>query len=126
MQCIDGVKGLAGVSWGQPKVKLLRNAIWQLGVIRGHPEGSCLEIHRAIKSSQCYRALCSCRCSSLYNNKHYFLFVWGWVCFVQTSSWKQLARASNSVVGGAWANLDFLGNFWQVVSYDRSLLNDFL
>ena len=40
MQCIDGVKGLAGVSWGQPKVKLLRNAIWLLRIVRGQPEGN--------------------------------------------------------------------------------------
>ena len=40
------VKGHAGVSWGQP-------------------EGNCLEIQKAIKCSQCYRALCSCRCSSV-------------------------------------------------------------
>ena len=26
--CIAEVKGPAGVSWGQPKVKLLRNALW--------------------------------------------------------------------------------------------------
>ena len=39
MQCIDGVKGLAEVSWGQPKVKWFTNAIWLLGVIRGQPEG---------------------------------------------------------------------------------------
>ena len=59
-----GVKGLAGVSWGQPKVKWFRNAIWLLRVIRGQPEGYCLEMRRAIKCSQSYRALCSCRCSS--------------------------------------------------------------
>ena len=41
------VKGHAGVSWGQP-------------------EGNCLEMRKAIKCSQCYRALCSCRCSSNY------------------------------------------------------------
>ena len=64
MQCIDGVKGLTGVSWGQPKVKLPRNAIWLLGVIRGQPEGNYLEMRRAIKCSQYYRALCSCRYSS--------------------------------------------------------------
>ena len=34
--------------------------IWLLGVIRGQPEGYCLEMCRAIKWSQCYRALCSC------------------------------------------------------------------
>ena len=44
MQCIDGVKGHAGFSWGQSKVKLLRNALWLLGVIRGQPEGNCLEM----------------------------------------------------------------------------------
>ena len=55
--CIDGVKGLAGISWGQPEVKLLRNTIWLLGVIRGQPEGNYLEMCRAIKCSQCYRTL---------------------------------------------------------------------
>ena len=49
---------------GQPKVKLLRNVICLLGVIRGQLEGNCLKMHGAIKCSQCYRALCSCRCSS--------------------------------------------------------------
>ena len=44
------VKGHAGVSWGQP-------------------EGNCLEMRKAIKCSQRYRALCSCRCSSIYINK---------------------------------------------------------
>ena len=39
------VKGHAGVSWGQL-------------------EGNCLEMRKAIKCSQCYKALCSCRCSS--------------------------------------------------------------
>ena len=58
------VKHLARISWGQPEVKLLRNAIWLPGVIRGQPAGNCLEMQRAIKCSQCYRALCSCRCSS--------------------------------------------------------------
>ena len=52
------------VSWGQLEVKLLRNATWLQGLIRGQPEGNCLEMHRAIKCSQCCRALCSCRCSS--------------------------------------------------------------
>ena len=39
--------------------------------MRGQPEGNCLEMWRAIKCSQCYRALglCSCRCSSLFNAK---------------------------------------------------------
>ena len=32
--------------WGQPEVKLLRNAIWLLGVRRGQPEGNCLEMRR--------------------------------------------------------------------------------
>ena len=40
------VKDHAGVSWGQP-------------------EGNCLEMSKAIKCSQCYRALCSCRCASI-------------------------------------------------------------
>ena len=41
-------QGHAGVSWGQP-------------------EGNCLEMRKAIKCSQCHRALCSCRCSSINN-----------------------------------------------------------
>ena len=57
------------VSWGQPEVKLLRNAIWLLGVRRGQPEGNCWDMHRGIKFSQCCRALCSCRCSSTYKIK---------------------------------------------------------
>ena len=36
------VKGLERVSWGQPEVKLLRNALWLPEVIRGQPEGNCL------------------------------------------------------------------------------------
>ena len=47
MKCIEGVKGLAGFSWGQPVVKLLGNTIWLLGVIRGQSEGNCLEMRRA-------------------------------------------------------------------------------
>ena len=66
VQCIDGVKGLAGVSWGQPKVKLLRNVIWLIGN-KGSTKGQLLRNARIIKCSQCYRALCSCRCSSLQN-----------------------------------------------------------
>ena len=30
---IPGVKGHAGVSWGQPEVKLLRNALWQPNLV---------------------------------------------------------------------------------------------
>ena len=58
-------------SWGQPEVKLLRNTIWLLGGMRGQPEGNCLEMWRAIKCSQCNRALCTCWCSSIRN-------IWGW------------------------------------------------
>ena len=36
------VKGLERVSWGQPEVKLLRNALWLPEVIRGQPQGNCL------------------------------------------------------------------------------------
>ena len=69
--------------WGQPKVKLLRNAICLLhvGVIRGQPEGNCLQMHGAIKCSQCYRALCSCRCSSITKIMEY-LCVSGYMRFV--------------------------------------------
>ena len=35
-------------------------------MIRGPPDGNCLEMLKAIKCSQCYRAFCSCRCSSLF------------------------------------------------------------
>ena len=79
------VRGHAGVSQGQPEVKVFRNALWppnlaertpdqsvmhrwvkgHAGVSWGQPEGSCLEMRKAIKCSQCYRALCSCRCSSI-------------------------------------------------------------
>ena len=57
---------------GSTELKLLRNVIWLLGVIRGQPEGNCLEMRRAIKCSQCYKALCSCRCSSYI---WYFLYI---------------------------------------------------
>ena len=79
------VRGHAGVSQGQPEVKFFRNALWppnlaertpdqsvmhrwvkgHAGVSWGQPEGNCLEMRKAIKCSQCYRALCSCRCSSI-------------------------------------------------------------
>ena len=85
--CIAEVKGHAGVSQGQPEVKFFRNALWppnlagrtpdqsvmhrwvkgHAGVSWGQPEGNCLEMRKAIKCSQCYRALCSCRCSSINN-----------------------------------------------------------
>ena len=38
VQCIVGVKGHAGVNWGQPEVKLLRNALWLPDVVRRIPE----------------------------------------------------------------------------------------
>ena len=80
------IRGHARVSQGQPEVKFFRNALWppnlaertpdqsvmhqwvkgHAGVSWGQPEGNCLEMRKAIKCSQCYRALCSCRCSSLY------------------------------------------------------------
>ena len=79
------VRGHAGVSQGQPEIQFYRNALWppnlaertpdqsvmhqwvkgHAGVSWGQPEGNCLEMGKAIKCSQCYRALCSCRCSSL-------------------------------------------------------------
>ena len=82
------VRGHAEVSQGQPEVKFFRNALWppnlaertpdqsvmhrwvkgHAGVSWGQPEGICLEMRKAIKCSQCYRALCSCRCSSLPRN----------------------------------------------------------
>ena len=78
------VRGHAGVSQGQPEVKFFRNALWppnlaertpaqsvmhrwvkgHAGASWGQPEGNCLEMRKAIKGSQCYKALCSCRCSS--------------------------------------------------------------
>ena len=39
---------------------MLSNALWP---------PNCLEMRKAIKCSQCYRALCSCRCSRVYINK---------------------------------------------------------
>ena len=80
------VRGHAGVSQGQPEVKFFRNALWppnlaertpdqsvmhrwvkdHAGVSWGQPEDNCLEMHKAIKGSQCYKALCSCRYSSNY------------------------------------------------------------
>ena len=79
------VSGHAGVSQGQPEVKFFRNALWppnlaertpdqsvmhrwakdHAGVSWGQPEDNCLEMRNAIKGSQCYKALCSCRCSSV-------------------------------------------------------------
>ena len=79
------VRGHAGINQGQPEVKFFRNALWppnlaertpdqsvmhrwvkgHAGVSRDQSEGNCLEMPKAIKCSQCYRALCSCRCSSL-------------------------------------------------------------
>ena len=70
---------------GQPEVKFFRNALWppnlaertpdqsvmhrwvkgHAGVSCGQPECSCLEMRKTVKCSQCYRALCSCRCSSV-------------------------------------------------------------
>ena len=78
------VRGHAGVSQGQPEIKFFRNALWppnlaektpdqsvihrwvkgHAGVSWGQPEGNCLEMRKTIKCSQCYRALCSYRCSS--------------------------------------------------------------
>ena len=53
---------------GQARVNQRSNTLGDAGVIRGHSEGNCLEMHKAIKCSQCYRALCSCRCSSKVKN----------------------------------------------------------
>ena len=36
--CIAGVKGHAGVSRGQPEMKLLRNALWLLNFVRKNPK----------------------------------------------------------------------------------------
>ena len=80
-------RGHAGVSQGQAEVKFFRNALWppnlaertpdqsvmhrwvkdHAGVSWGQPKDNCLEMRKAIKGSQCYKALCSCRCSSLYS-----------------------------------------------------------
>ena len=53
---------------GQARVNQRSNTLGDAGVIRGHSEGNCLEMRKAIKCSQCYRALCSCRCSSKVKN----------------------------------------------------------
>ena len=59
--CSDQLGSTRGnIAYKCPRV----NVMWLLGVIRGQPEGNCLEMHRVIKCSQCYRALCCCRCSS--------------------------------------------------------------
>ena len=78
------VRGHAGVSQGQAEVKFFRNALWppnlaertpdqsvmhrwvkdHAGVSWGQPDDNCLEMLKAIKGSQCYKALCSCRYSS--------------------------------------------------------------
>ena len=60
MQCIDGVKGLAEVSWSQPKVKWFRNAIQLLAVIRGQPEGyakKCVEPSNVPNATEHYAAV---------------------------------------------------------------------
>ena len=54
---------------GSTRSKLFRNAMWLPGVIRVQPEGNCLEMHRAIKCRKSDRALCSCRCSSIFKMK---------------------------------------------------------
>ena len=73
VKCINGVKGLARVNWGQPEVKLLRNAIWLPGVIRVQPEGNCLEMRRAIKCRQiCYRAYAAAGALVIFYTNVYF------------------------------------------------------
>ena len=47
---------------GSTRGKFAYNAIWLPGVNQ-----RAIEMRRAIKCSQCYRALCSCRCSSIHN-----------------------------------------------------------
>ena len=107
------VRGHAGGSQSQPEVKFFRNALWppnlaegtpdqsvmhrwvkgHAGVSWGQPEGNCLEMHKAIKCSQCYRALCSCRCSSFSLNlwkmscslwflKAKCLYRWSWIAIL--------------------------------------------
>ena len=38
VQCIVGVKGYAGINWGQPEVKLLRNALWLPDLVGRTPD----------------------------------------------------------------------------------------
>ena len=66
-------QGHAGVSQGQPEVKFLRNALWLPNLVERTPDQSAMHWwgQRSCKGqlgcSQCYRVLCSCRCSSSYN-----------------------------------------------------------
>ena len=74
MQCIAWVKDHAGLTWGQPEVKLLGIPHWRPNlvtrtpdqslthcgvkghaeVIRGQSEGNRLEVHKTTKCSPCH------------------------------------------------------------------------
>ena len=66
---IPGVKGHAGVSKGQPKVKLLRNAVWPLNLVGRTPDQSVTHC-RGRRSCRGHpgSSLCVCVCR------------WGCVC----------------------------------------------